>query len=211
MITAALAASLVLTGSCGRIPPTHYYVIEIQSSRPAESEPPVIGEGLVVGVEAFHVDPPYDQDRIVYRAGAGAPEVGFYTYHRWAAPLSRMLPAAVAAALDGMPGIARIDPVAPGRDYTAVLGGRVRSLEEIDVPEGQRVVLSQSLELRVADGRVIWTGEVDGERLVRATEVGEVVAALTDELQVNIEALRPALQRALAAHAAGEQAQQSGR
>ena len=28
----------------------------------------------------------------MYRVGEDSPEVGFYAYHRWAAPLSRMLP-----------------------------------------------------------------------------------------------------------------------
>ena len=61
-------------------------------------------------VEAFLVDPPYDQDRLVYRVGRNTPEVGFYDYHRWAAPLSRMLPKVVADSFGTVRGVASIEP-----------------------------------------------------------------------------------------------------
>ena len=32
-------------------------------------------------MRSFDVDPPFDQDRIVYRVGAESPEIGFYAYH----------------------------------------------------------------------------------------------------------------------------------
>ena len=208
VLPVVLAAALAAV-SCGRIPPTHYYMIELRppaggagdaaSGAGGSHDGAAQAGGLVVGVAPFHVDPPYDQDRIVYRVGSGSPEVGFYTYHRWAASLSRMLPGAVAAALDGVAGLASIEPAAPGRDYPATLDGRLRVLEEIDLPEGQQVRLHLSLALRLADDTPVWSGEVRGERTIRAGAVDELVAGFTETLEAALREARDDLQRALAA------------
>ena len=80
-------AILTLSSGCRATPAMNYYVLEPRSGASADAP-----DGVRVGVLPFEVDPPYDQDRIVYRIGADSPKVGFYEYHRWAAPLSRMLP-----------------------------------------------------------------------------------------------------------------------
>ena len=79
------SAVLALTIGCKAMPTTHYYILEPRAGSSDDA-----GAGVAVGVLPFEVDPPYDQDRIVYRIGADSPKVGFYEYHRWAAPLSRM-------------------------------------------------------------------------------------------------------------------------
>ena len=64
-LTALLVGALVLC-SCGSVPQTHYYLLEPADFRPGS--PSGSASGLAVGVKVFQVDPPYDQDRIVYRA-----------------------------------------------------------------------------------------------------------------------------------------------
>ena len=122
-----IACGLLLAGSvctvvgCRSMPTTHYYVLE----------PPEMGgearqgsqDGLAIGVREFVVDPPYDQDQLVYRSGGDSSEIGFYAYHRWAAPLGRLLPMAVASALTGVPGVASVEPVTSNGEYDAILTG----------------------------------------------------------------------------------------
>ena len=79
-------AGLTFLVSCGGAPRTHYFVLSTAAVSVDAS-----GTGSI-GVAPFRVAPPYDGDRIVYRFGEHGPEVGFYPYHLWAAPLSRMLP-----------------------------------------------------------------------------------------------------------------------
>ena len=65
---AAVSVALLLVWGCSQVPPTHFYVLEMQESAAvrAQSE-----EGWAIGVRSFVVDAPYDQDRIVYRLGEG--------------------------------------------------------------------------------------------------------------------------------------------
>lgn len=193
-LTAMSCAALVAL-SCGGVPATHYYLLQPQDLAPAAAAP--AGEGLVVGVNAFDVDPPYDQDRIVYRLDGASHEVASYAYHRWAAPVSRMLPEFVAASLRGTPGIATIEPRQPGAAYTALLDGRVQSLEEIDTNEGQRVRVRLKLSLRDRGGELLWSEAISAEGLTRGRTVHDVVAemsaALHDALSEAGDGLRQAI------------------
>lgn len=177
---ALLLMTPLLFAACGgKRPPNHYYLLGAPAAR-GETAPRLAtdSEGLRVGVKSLHVDPPYDRDSIVFRVGADSPEVGFYAYHLWAAPLSRMLPGVVAAAFEGTEGIGAIEPVVPGRAYEAHVTGRVQTFEEIDLPEGQRVRISLSLGLRRADGSEVWTDQVSGESDLRTDNVADIVDAM---------------------------------
>ena len=197
------AALLALsTLACGRIPATHYYVLGLhppQVVAASVAAGDAAKNGLVVGVASFHVDPPYDQDRLVYRVGRDSPEVAFYHYHRWAAPLSRLLPGAVAEAFRGVPGLRSIEPRSPGQDYAARLDGRLHLLEEVDLPDGQRLRFRLTLALRLEDGTVVWTGELVENRAIEVDGVPDVAAAISVTLVEALHAARNDLERALAA------------
>ncbi len=193
----AVVALLTLPAACRHAPVTHYYVLDGPMDGPHRGNPVPARDGLAIGVAPFVVDPPYDQDRLVYRLGKDAAEVRFYSYHRWAAPLSRMLPLAVARAFGGAAGLSSIEPAAPGRDYPAVLEGRLIALEEIDTPGGQTSRVQFELTLRGEDGRVVWSGRLEGEAATRTKEVDEIVEAMRSALGTALEEARGALERAL--------------
>jgi len=186
-----------LIPGCARLPTTHYYVLEPQGKVAEQSPRSAHQNGLVIGVEAFLVDPPYDQDRIVYRVGEDSPEVGFYAYHRWAAPLSRMLPPIVAAQFRGTTGVSSIGPIASGRDYAAFLEGRVLELEQIDVSEGQRVRVRLELTLRLEDGTALFSETLTAETVTRTRKVSEVVEQMSTALSQALNEAREGFQRAL--------------
>ena len=81
-----------------------------------------------VGVKAIHVDPPYNRDSIVYRIGSDSPEVGFYAYHQWAAPLTRMLPGVVADALSGIDGLELIGRIGDIDNVATVIANSTKPL-----------------------------------------------------------------------------------
>jgi uncharacterized lipoprotein YmbA len=161
---------------------------------PAASSPATGSDGSgdtetsasIIGVRPFAVDAPYDQDRIVYRVGERSPEVGFYAYHLWAAPLSSMLQTAVAAGLTGTDGVAAFEPVVAGRRYDAYLHGRVLAMEEIDLSDRQLVRAAIELRLHGSDGVEVWTRVVEARGETRTEEVADIVeaigAALADAL-----------------------------
>ncbi len=163
-------AVLALTTGCKVAPTTHYYLLE-----PRAGVGDGTGAGLTVGVLPFEVDLPYDQDRIVYRIGADSPKVGFYEYHRWAAPLSRMLPRIASAAFRDVEGVRRIEPVAPEHRYDVRLSGRVITLEEVDMAAGQHVRMELVLTLIGSDGSTLWSAAASGRSDTSAETVEEFV------------------------------------
>jgi len=185
---------LVLATGCRVVPTTHYYVLE----------PPTVTRdgattGLTVGVLPFTVDPPYDQDRIVYRIGADSPKVGFYEYHRWAAPLSRMLPRIASAAFRDVEGVGRIEPVAAEHRYDVRLSGRVITLEEIDIAGGQHVRMDLVLTLIGSDGSTLWSAAASGRSDTSADTVEDVVTQIRAVAERVFAEQREGFARALAA------------
>jgi ABC-type uncharacterized transport system auxiliary subunit len=195
----AVALPIAFCGCGGSVPPTHFYVLEPQDVPRVEAQNTATTRGLTIGVETFRVDPPYDQDRIVYRANEGSAEVGFYAYHRWAAPLGRMLPGVVASAYSGVPGAKSIEPMTSGRSYDAFLRGRVLVFEEIDTADGPRIRVHVNLRLDASDGTQLWTATLSRDTDVSSNNVGSVVEQMRSELAEAIRESRPDLQSALQA------------
>jgi uncharacterized lipoprotein YmbA len=218
----AVVAAISIVG-CSQLPPTHYYVLELDPLPSAEAggaggasggdaaesgaADAHAGAGAaadastwIVGVRPFAVDAPYDQDRIVYRVGEGSAEVGFYAYHLWAAPLSTMLAAAVATGLDGAQGVAAVEPVVSGRTYRAFVDGRVLAVEEIDLADRQLVRASIELRLVDREGAELWTDVVTARGETRTEQVGEVVEALSLALAEALGRTRESFGRAVSSH-----------
>lgn len=187
-----------MLGACSSAPPTHYYVLA--PTQPAQEAVASAGdsEGLRIGVEPLTVDPPYDRNQLVYRLGTDSVEVGFYTYHRWAAPLGNLVAVALAEGLRGTPGVEHIEPVSSGGDYTALLRGRVVYLEEIDVPGQQLARLA--LELRLVDrsGETLWADQVTGSAAGSSETVAGIVEQLYQAFDQALEQARAGLTTAAA-------------
>ncbi len=181
IISVFLAILFSVAGiGCATIPQTHYYILRPENTATLSKR--IDEQGLEIGVKDFLIDPPYDQDQIVYRIGSGSAEVGFYTYHRWAVPLSQMLPSLAADGFRGISGIASIEPIRTGRAYTAILEGRVISLEEIDTLEGIQIHTRIFLSLRLRDGSVIWSDVLTERSLAEANTVGDIVEKMRNAL-----------------------------
>lgn len=196
---AVLLAVACAVPACRSTPPTRYYLLA--PAAPREQAPPLPAsnpEGLRIGVEPFTVDPPYDHDRLIFRAGADAVEVGFYEYHRWAAPLSDLVAVAIAEGLRGTPGVAAVEPVSAAGDYSAYLRGRVIYLEELDLPGRQQARLRLELRLVAASGLTLWSQEVAGSAEGQRETVAEVVELLYRAFEEALEAARTGLAAAVA-------------
>ncbi|HXV76369.1 MAG TPA: ABC-type transport auxiliary lipoprotein family protein [Candidatus Polarisedimenticolaceae bacterium] len=192
-------AGLWAIAGCGSVPPTHYYVLE--TPRPVGPGGGDTGaRAHVVGVTDFRVDPPYDRDTLVYRVAAHPTEVGFYDYHRWAAPLERMLPVVFARGLSLADGATAFEPAVPGRAYAALLHGRVTTIEEIDHADREEVRLRVELVLALPDGSQLWSYAAAGGRALDADEVVEIAEAMNATLAELVQEARPAVAAALGEH-----------
>jgi len=191
---AVLLFGLTVLASCGGVPRTHYFVMSASGA----ATPSVDAPGtLSIGVAPFRVAPPYDGDRIVYRPGEHGPEVGFYPYHRWAAPLSRMLPAVVAETFGTSLGAA-FEPKIPGVVYDAILDGQLFAIEELDRPNAPFARVSLGLALRGPDGDEVWSARLAAEVEVGEKSVVEVVRSMEEALASILAEAREPLGAALA-------------
>lgn len=186
---------LTLSVACATLPNPRYYQLRAEGEAAAAAAR--LDDTPSLGVREFAVDPPYDQDRIVYRVGGDSSEVGFYAYHRWAAPLGRMLPAVVAAALAGTPGLGRVEPARPGVPYTGRLAGRVLALEEIDVDGTPSVHISLVLRVEDAGGDEIWSRSVAASSEVSTGDVADLVDEINRLLVGELRRAAPELARVL--------------
>ena len=196
---AAASVALFLMVGCSQTPPTHFYVLELQRSAVVRSQS---GEGWAIGVRSFEVDAPYDRDPIVYRIGEQSPEVRYYAYHHWAAPLSQMLADSVADGLTGTEGVRSIEPLMPGRPYDAYLEGRILAVEEVDRAGEQIARLRIDLLLVSHEGEVLWSRSLRLDGVTHTTEVVGIVERMNAILAEALSEAGPDLAAALAAYPA---------
>ncbi len=181
---ALLAAALASVVGCagGALPTTHYYTL-VSPAAVSERQGAAV-EGLAIGVESFEVDPPYDQDRLVFRGSREATEVGFYSYHRWASPVGRLVQSGFVEGLRGTPGVRSIESAVSTGVYDARLGGRVLYLEHIDSGGSHEVRIALELELRGKEGP-LWYGALEAEvpgEMSDASRVAGLLATAFDRL-----------------------------
>lgn len=182
-----LALGVWLSCASGGLPVTRYYTLTASADLPGSSSGQPAGQvdsaGALIAVEPLKVATPYDQDRLVHRASAESTEVGFYHYHRWAAPLGRLVQASLLTNLDGASGVAGLRLSGSGQ-AGAVLGGRVLHVEEIDGPR-PRVRVAFKLALRSSSNEELWHGAFAGEEpgsFSDGTEVAAAIARIFDRL-----------------------------
>ena len=169
--------ALAMITACGSVPEVRYFTLGGPDGTPS-SDVSASQQGLWVGVEELATDPPYDQDRLVFRAAGQPAEVGYYEFTRWAAPLGQLVQGQLVRVLQGRPDIRLAEPASSGRPYDLLLRGRVVQADEVDASDGSLVArMRWSLQLVDSDGALVWNGEVLGEASGRA-EDGEGVMAL---------------------------------
>ncbi|MEM6792771.1 MAG: ABC-type transport auxiliary lipoprotein family protein [Acidobacteriota bacterium] len=203
LLMAALAAG------CGSAPPTRYYLLASPSvaagaaaetaTRSAEgASEERTAAGLRLGVETFAVDPPYDQNRVVFRIGEGSGEVGFYEQHRWAAPPGRLVATALASGLRGLEGLSEVEPATVTGRYDLVLTGRVICLEEIDLPDRQLARLQLDLKLyRLSDETLLWSRLLSAETAGEAADASDIMRQMQTAFEQLLGELRGELARAV--------------
>lgn len=153
-----LAAVMVLLSafSCGgKIPPTHYYKLNIPPA-PLTAQ----GEGSKTAIlMPFRGSKLLTQDKIVYRPNRE--EVGFYEYHRWAEDPRTTIAQSLLDHLRSKNTFHRI-VMFDGRttaDY--LIRGRIERLEEVDSPDGSTVSVALRVSadlLSVANRAPLWSG-----------------------------------------------------
>jgi ABC-type uncharacterized transport system auxiliary subunit len=173
--TAGAAALVLAAASCGSIPKTHYYTLEIP--------PPPSGANLrprsdrVLGIERFRAPEVLRDDRILYYESPT--QLNFYEYHRWAAEPADLFAEAIARRLRREQLFAEVRKLPARSSVDYILRGHVLNFEEVDEPGAVkgRVALELSL-VRASDRAVVWAGSRTAEHPAARKGVAGVVEAL---------------------------------
>lgn len=169
------AALLGAAASCGSIPKTHYYTLEIPP--PPSVVNPHPRSTQVLGIERFRAPEVLRDDRIVYYESLT--QMNFYEYHRWAAEPADLVAEAVARRLRRAELFADVRKLPARVPVDYILRGHVLNFEEVDEPEAVkgRVALELSL-VRASDQSVLWAGTRLAEHPATRKGVPGVVEAL---------------------------------
>ncbi|MBI1940476.1 MAG: membrane integrity-associated transporter subunit PqiC [Acidobacteria bacterium] len=165
--------ALVVSASCGSLPKTHYYTLQL----PAPPAPVDPRTDFILGVERFGAAETLRDDRIVYYESST--QLNYYEYHRWGSDPAGMLEELTVRKLDRA-GVFKEVRRLPSRahvDY--VLRGQVLNFEEVDFEGGVqgRVTLELTL-VRWSDGFTVWSETRMVERPAEGQGVAGVVRAL---------------------------------
>jgi len=171
----AVVVALGASACGGKIPPTHYYKLNIPPAPVAEQA----GGNSTAILMPFRGSKLLTQDKIVYRPNPE--EVGFYEYHRWAEDPRTTVAQSL---LDHLRGNKTFDRIVmfDGRttaDY--IVRGRIDRLEEVDGPGDVKVALRMSAEvLSVVEREPLWVGSHEETLQVTTRDVRTVVSTMSD-------------------------------
>lgn len=184
--------ALASTLACSAGPPVRYYSLEPLPAPQRETQEHRLG------VVPFAVEAPYDDTRLVFRAEPDSPRLDFYAYHRWASPVGQQVASLVADELSGRVPGHLVEVAFAGRDYAALVHGRVLRLEEVDRPDAIETRVILEIELRSPAGEVWSVERVESRQQTPAASVDDVVRMMQQALGEAVERALPRLVATLA-------------
>ncbi|MBI3722797.1 membrane integrity-associated transporter subunit PqiC [bacterium] len=199
----AACLSLFVLAGCTSPPEVKYY--SLRSSEPITAKQASAGAPAVL-LDRFVVDDAYGDERIAYRAGAH--EVGYDPYSRWAGAPGPQVEDAVRDLLRAsglFSAVRQPAPIGTGRTgYDYVVTGRVARLEEVDADDDHWNAALE-LELFLLDGKtrdVLYSKRFAETAPAAKRNPREVVAALSRMLEKAVKEFADGARPCLAARSA---------
>ncbi len=190
-----LAATAVLSASCGATRPSRYYAIEVPSANAASAN--TLPVALLVGrISAPQV---LRDDRIAYRSSST--EIGMYEYHRWAEPPASMMEAMLVRRLRADGRYESVQSLSSNAEGDYILRGRLHQFEEINGNPNISARVSLEMELfEKKSGTVVWNQLFNDEEPVATKEVPAVVDAINRGSQKVLDQVAGGLSSYFAQH-----------
>lgn len=181
LVVATLIAMLGCGG--GKIPPTHYYTLNLSAPAPAPTR--LKYSGVVMPLQATQI---IERDHIVYRESRE--EVGFYEYHRWAEDPREEVADALRKQLLARGSFASLTSFDGRTKSDYILRGSISRLEEVDYDSPVSVAVEISLELvDTESAKVVWSDVSTKTGPVASGDVRSVVSGLSQAADQSISEL----------------------
>ncbi len=189
-VSAAAMGLLAILGcmSCGGLPKTYYYTLQIPPPPPGNDTK----SRLLIGVERFRAPEVLRDDRIVFYETPT--QLNFYQNHRWTSDPATMLSELVARRLRATGIFADVLQLPARTPVDYILRGRVLNFEEVDYGGGVigRVGLELTL-VRSRDDTTVWSDARMVERSAQGKGVPGVVNALNASSEQLLRDVLPGL------------------
>ncbi len=187
MLKVKLWAAAALLLACGRVPQTHYFIIDVPA--PAKV---TTGKQITLWLKSVSGDAIRSQDRLLYRTSEV--EVHFDPYRRWALPPTDMIRQQVLDYCRQAALFRQVTEEVPEAG-TAVWSASViiRRFEEVVTPEGRIALVAMRWQVyEGVSAKEIWAGDVHAQAAIRGAEAGAIVRAISEATE---KCLQQALQR----------------
>ena len=187
----AAALFIVFAGCGGKVPPTHFYALDLPA--PAPSAERLDHSAVLVPVRVARL---VSQGRIVYRESRE--QVGFYEYHRWAESPGESVSRALRSALLARGTFGTVGPFDGRAAADFVVRAELLRLEEIDYGGPVRGAAEIAAELvDTSSGRVVWSATESDAADVDASDVRLVVASMREAVEAAVGRLADGIDRYL--------------
>ena len=175
----------------GKLPPTHYYALDLPAPTPAAQR--LEHTAVLMPIRVGQI---IGQGRIVYRESPE--EVGFYEYHRWAEDPEDSVAAALVREILARGTFATVVRFDGRAKADFVLRPELHRLEEIDYGGPVRAAFEISLELVNAESELVaWSSTVTVTEEVPLSEVRSVVSRMSAAARQGLQQLSEQLDRHL--------------
>ncbi|MBK8480066.1 MAG: membrane integrity-associated transporter subunit PqiC [Proteobacteria bacterium] len=191
---ALLLGAASLTGCWGTPPANEYYYVLAAPTLSGSQR--TQRKGPTLAVAPLQVAPGYESQRLVYRGSEH--ELRYYGYRRWAADPAELATRALIRHLRASGRFARVDDEAHLPQASALLGGTIEAIEELDRGDQTYAHLAATLTLQAPDGSLLLRHEFDEVRRCAARDPRRVVALLSQILAEQATRLAPRALHALA-------------
>lgn len=181
---------LVLLNGCTNVPFTHYYTFQptIESARQtgARTYP------VILGIETYEADIPYQQDKIVFRTSPY--EVNFYEYHRWLRPPTELVTERIHKTIDAAKMFAQVYTSGYEAYADYVLRGKITMFDQWYAGKTSEVRLEIEHQLfDLKRNQILWTTVITTTSTTSSLEIVETVKGFEAALQDNIRQTLAAL------------------
>ncbi len=170
--------------SCGHVPPTHYYLLDI--SRPQAS---TAKKNAMLWIKEVSADAVHVQDRLIYRTSAF--EIQYDPYRRWALTPTDMVKQEIMDYLRYTGLFSRISdrPSSLEQNFKS-LSIRIREFEEYTSTAKRcgRVAFHVQIAEGVED-KLAWEGVLEAEADIKGSDAQAIVQAMSQAMEKTLQQL----------------------
>jgi ABC-type uncharacterized transport system auxiliary subunit len=173
-ILCAAIALLSAFGCGGKVPATHYYLLDYEVPPATAADSAQSPLEIALGIEPFSTQPVYRDRRIAYRVSDH--EVVYYPYRYWAAAPGDLVAEQLAQHIRRSHVVSSVEVAPYGRPPDWVISGHVAKFEQVKAMA--RLDLTVRLE-SVKTGELLWEDTMAAQKPITGHDADQIAGAMS--------------------------------